>query len=471
MLFNSFDFVFFFLPITWALYQLVRLTWLRPVLLTISGYVFYAWGRPWIALLLFASSTTDFLLGLWMDGTENRRARQGFLLGSLVFNLGLLGTFKYSGWLFANLNGAMTAAGLTWKLPVLTVPLPPGISFYTFQSLAYIIDIYRRKLRAHRHIWDYWSFVAFFPQLFAGPIERAGHLLPQLTHPRKRVNFRAMEWGLFMVLWGLLKKVVVADNMGNLVELCRGNMAVHGAGMVLALAFTVQIYADFSGYTDIARGCARLFGVRLRRNFLTPYFSCSPSEFWQRWHISLSSWIRDYLYIPLGGNRYGALRTVRNVLVTMLLAGLWHGAGWFFIAWGLYHGLLLVLYRLWPLDAWLKSALGDIGKVMAAICFFGLTVAGWVLFYLGSNGTFAEVFFPAYAAAPAVGLGALAYGLCLFALPLVLTDWLGYRKNREFIDLWPHLPPAGKTLLYVLVFYLIVMFGARENHEFIYFRF
>jgi alginate O-acetyltransferase complex protein AlgI len=273
------------------------------------------------------------------------------------------------------------------------------------------------------------------------------------------------------VLWGLLKKVVVADNMGNLVELCRGNMAVRGSGVVLALAFTVQIYADFSGYTDIARGCARLFGVRLRRNFLTPYFSCSPSEFWQRWHISLSSWIRDYVYIPLGGNRCGALGAVRNVLVTMLLAGLWHGAGWFFIAWGLYHGLLLVLYRLFPLDAWLTNAWGSIGKVMAAICFFGLTVAGWVLFYLGSNGTFGEVFFPAHAAVPAVGLGALAYGLCLFALPLVLTDWLGYRKNREFIDLWPHLPPAGKTLLYVLVFYAIVMFGARDSHEFIYFRF
>lgn len=256
-----------------------------------------------------------------------------------------------------------------------------------------------------------------------------------------------------------------------MVELCRDNMSLHGAGVLLIVAFTFQIYADFSAYTDIARGSAKLLGVKLRRNFQTPYFSRNPSEFWQRWHMSLSSWIRDYVYISLGGNRHGVRRTLFNLLATMSLAGLWHGAGWFFIAWGAYHGLLLCLYQVCPFDRWLERAMGKVGRVMAILWMFALVAFGWAMFYLGEIGSFMKVFDPKNPAIPTVSVGDIAYGILLFAAPLIVTDWLGFRKAREFVDLWPHFSEATKLCLYVLFFYGIVMLGARESHEFIYFRF
>jgi len=466
MLFTSCEYLLIFLPSVWLLFLALRFTVLRPVLLTISGYVFYAWGRPWISILLFLSSTVDFLIGLSIDRAVAVRTRRALLTLSLIFNLGLLSIFKYGTWLLTGVNAGLAHFHFHNHIPVPDIILPPGISFYTFQSLAYIIDIYRRKQHAHRRIWDYWSFVAFFPQLFAGPIERAGQLLPQLTHPRRKIHPRMIESGIFMIMWGVFKKLVVADNLGELAQLCHDNKHMAGSGVVLVLAFTFQIYADFSAYTDIARGSARLFGIKLRRNFLTPYFSQNPSEFWQRWHISLSSWIRDYLYVGLGGNRCGRARTITNLLITMSLAGLWHGAGMFFILWGLYHGLLLVMYHVWPLDKWLVRKWGQVGKATSAMVMFALTVIGWRLFYHDADTQFAPSVL-----APAVSLPILLYGLALFASPLILTDVLGYRKQREFVDLWGHLSGLTKTAVYLFIFYATLMFGARDSHEFIYFRF
>jgi len=463
MLFHSFTFLFAFLPLVWLAYMALRNTRLRPFVLIISGYVFYAWGSPWIASLLFLSSTVDFTLGLLMEKADSKRCRRLLLLVSLIFNLGLLAIFKYSSWAFEAVNHVLKLAEVSWQLPVISLPLPPGISFYTFQSLSYIIDIYRRKLHAHKRLADYYAFVAFFPQLFAGPIERAGHLLPQIVHA-PRVHPRMFESGVFLIVWGLFKKLVVADNMANLTELCQANMSLSGAGIVLLLAFTVQIYADFSGYTDIARGCARLFGIKLRRNFLTPYMALNPTDFWRRWHISLSSWIRDYLYVPLGGNRAGKWVTLRNLIITMGLAGLWHGASVYFILWGLYHGMLLALYRLVPIDRLLPAAL-------ARLLMFGFVVLGWGLFYAGSHGSLSRIFFPTEIPAATLPVYALWYGLFLFSLPVALTDWLAFRKHREFSDLWPHFGRWLKVTVLVVLFYGIVLLGARDSHEFIYFQF
>lgn len=471
MYFQSFEYLFCFLPIMWIGYFLTRRTNLRQVVLIIGGYLFYAWGQPWIAWLLFASTSVDFLIGLAMQSTEGIARRRMLLAASLVFNLGLLAVFKYSGWIFAGINALLTSTHITaHRLPVLDLPLPPGISFYTFQSLAYIIDIYRRKIHAHRKALDYYAFVAFFPQLFAGPIERAGQLLPQIVHP-PRIHPRMFETGIFMIVWGLFKKLVVADNMAGLIELTRDHMAVPGATMVLFLAFTFQIYGDFSGYTDIARGSARLLGIKLRRNFLTPYFARNPSDFWQRWHISLSSWMRDYLYISLGGSRQGRLRTLFNLLVTMFLVGLWHGAGKYFIFWGLYHGTLLVLYRVFPIDDWLEKRLKTIGTALSRLVMFAFVAFGWGLFYAGSHGNFKHLFFPSDLPPDAFQGSILWYGLFLFGLPLLVTETLAFRKHREFTDLWPHYSTWLKALVLLVLFYGIIFFGARDSHEFIYFKF
>lgn len=473
MLFQSATYLFVFLPATWILYLWLRHTPLRAIFLTVSGYIFYAWGVPWAVFLLFLSSTVDFLIGLKLHEAKSGAARKMWLIGSIVFNIGLLCFFKYGDWLIGYINLLIGFTGHPFRIPLTGAVLPPGISFYTFQSLSYVIDIYRRQMPAHRKIWDYWAFVAFFPQLIAGPIERAKNLLEQIVHPRRHIHPRMIESGIFLIAWGVFKKLVIADNLANLVQLCRDAPNIPTAGLVLALAFTFQIYADFSAYTDIARGSARMFGIRLRRNFNTPYFAHSPSDFWARWHISLSTWIRDYIYVPLGGNKRGKLMTLRNLLITMFLAGLWHGAGFPYIFWGLYHGFLLVAYRIFPLDAYLRRTLGRPGLWLARLIMFALVAAGWVLFLAGSYPSFENMFSNPKGMPVPEGFDPviLWYGLFVFSWPLLLTDVIGFRKRREFVDLWPHFPAAVKTLLYLGIFYAIVFFGARGNNEFIYFQF
>jgi D-alanyl-lipoteichoic acid acyltransferase DltB (MBOAT superfamily) len=358
VIFHSLDFVVFFLLVTVAYWRLPHgaQNWL----LLVASYVFYGWFEPWFCLLLAGTTVVDWWVALRMDddprrsaeayahpAADEQRRRRRWLLTSLISNLAVLGAFKYFDFFVESVQAGLGALGVQASLPLLQVALPVGISFYTFQSLSYTIDVYRGRLRACRSLRDFALFVAFFPQLVAGPIERAEALVPRVLAPRV-FNLVVARDALVLMAWGFFKKLVIADNVGIIANRVFA-MKDPGFEMLWAgvFAFGVQIYADFSAYTDIARGSARWLGFDLMKNFDHPYLAVSPSDFWRRWHISLSSWFRDYLYIPLGGSRHGLARTLVNVFITFLLSGLWHGAAWNFVLWGAFHGTLLVIERVW----------------------------------------------------------------------------------------------------------------------------
>jgi D-alanyl-lipoteichoic acid acyltransferase DltB (MBOAT superfamily) len=345
MAFNSLRFLFIFLPIVLVVWRLPRHKWVRLVLMIAASYTFYAFAAGWYALLMVVSTTVDYTVGRLLERTEAPGRRKLILLLSLVFNLGLLSFFKYYGFFIDSVNGI---AGHPVLRATLHVILPAGISFYTFQSMGYSIDVYRRDLAPSRSFLEFAAFVSLFPQLIAGPIVRPKVLLPQLASKDPIDNSRLMA-GLMLFTCGLLKKVLLADRLAFYADPILNDMDTFGSvDLWLAMtAFGLQIYFDFSGYTDMARGLARMLGLEFIINFDSPYQADSPSDFWKRWHISLSSWLRDYLYIPLGGNRKGPRRTALNLFLTMLLGGLWHGAGFNFIVWGAFHGLLLLAYHRW----------------------------------------------------------------------------------------------------------------------------
>jgi alginate O-acetyltransferase complex protein AlgI len=509
MRFNSFHYIFIFLPLVLALYRLNRNIFNRNIILIISSYTFYAWGNPYFALLLLSSSLVDFFIGKELHDCNARlevsdeeigtrkiiRKKKVLLICSLAFNLGLLAFFKYWDWLIDMLYMYILYDGqrLLFLIPFKHyINVPPGISFYTFQTLSYTIDIYRRQFSPKGGFFVYLTYVAFFPQLIAGPIERAKDLLPQLARFRKRVSSKVVESAFFLISWGLFKKVVFADNLGSLTDSCKdyitiirpedqATIVLPGVGFILVLAFAFQIYCDFSAYSDIARGTARLFGIRLRRNFLTPYFACNPSAFWKRWHISLSSWVRDYVYIPLGGNRCGNIRNVVNLLLTLFLMGLWHGAGRFFILWGIYHGLLLILYRVLPLDKYLVKIFGTLcGKIFAVLIMFSFTLYGWLIFWARSRKDFMQLsesfwgirFFITNLDKIPDQFYALGYGLLLFTVPIIITELIGFAYKREFVDVYKFLGRRTKVALYFLMFYGALFFGViKQDSDFIYFQF
>ena len=345
MLFNSLAFVLFLPTVVGLFWALPRKA--RVGLLLVSSYFFYGWWDVRFLSLIVVSTATDFVVGKMIHLEERERIRRRWLTASLMVNLGLLGFFKYWGFFVESAAGLLMSVGLEVNPRLLSAALPVGVSFYTFQTLSYTIDIYRRRLAPEPSLLRFALFVAFFPQLVAGPIERAKRLLPQL----RRLPERAadVQWGeaLSLIARGLFRKVVIADGVAPVVNQVLGAPGRFG-GLTIAIAvvgFSLQVYGDFAGYTDMARGVAKLFGVDLIDNFRAPYFSTGFREFWRRWHISLSTWLRDYLYIPLGGSRGSAPGTYRNIMATMLLGGLWHGAGWGFAAWGGLHGLYLVIER------------------------------------------------------------------------------------------------------------------------------
>lgn len=342
MAFNSLRFLFVFLPIVMVGWRLLPRPAAR-VFITVASYAFYAFAAGWYALLMAVSTTVDFTVGILLERETRPARRKLILLVSLAFNLGLLSFFKYFGFFIENVNAL---AGHTVLRSTLDIVLPAGISFYTFQSMGYSIDVYRRDLKASRSLLEFASFVSLFPQLIAGPIVRPSLLLPQLAKNDKPDASRLFD-GMMLFACGLLKKVLVADRLAFWADPILNTPATRGSvELWLAMvAFSLQIYFDFSGYTDMARGLARMLGLEFSINFDSPYHADSPSDFWKRWHVSLSSWLRDYLYIPLGGNRRGPIRTDLNLLATMLLGGLWHGAGFNFIVWGGFHGVLLLLFR------------------------------------------------------------------------------------------------------------------------------
>ena len=344
MLFNSPEFLLF-LPIVFGLYWFVTQRNLKAqnLLLLVASYVFYGWW-DWRFLGLIALSTiVDFLVGIRIEEAPDKARKKRWLWVSLAVNLGILGYFKYANFFIENWISAWQSLGVTMHASTLQVILPVGISFYTFQTLSYSIDIYRGNLKATRDPVAFGAFVSFFPQLVAGPIERATNLLPQITSPRSFTYEQGRD-GMRLILWGMFKKVVVADSCAPYVDMCFDNPeAFSGSTLILgAILFSFQIYGDFSGYSDIAIGTAKLFGFELMTNFKFPYFSRDIAEFWRRWHISLSTWFRDYLYIPLGGSRVSKPKAIRNVFVIFLVSGFWHGANWTFIVWGGIHALLFI---------------------------------------------------------------------------------------------------------------------------------
>ena len=377
VLFHTTQFLDFFLiafAVYWALpFHRARMLWL----LAASCYFYMSWN-PWLILLILFSASVDFVIALRLEKAESPRVRKWLVVLSISVNLSLLAFFKYTNFLLGLAHGAATLAGVRYKARFLDIILPLGISFYTFETISYIVDVYRRRIAPERRVLNYALYIMFFPHLISGPIIRPRDFLTQLARP-KRFDWERLVLGLELVLMGLVKKVLIADRLAKPVDLVFKDPQAFASGAVwlAALAYTGQIYCDFSGYSDMAIGLAHMLGFKLKPNFDMPYLSSSLTEFWRRWHISLSSWLRDYLYIPRGGSRGGKLATYRNLLITMLLGGLWHGADARFVFWGLYHGLWLALERLFPSlggpRSWLSRSLGMARTFLAV-------VVGWVFF-------------------------------------------------------------------------------------------
>jgi alginate O-acetyltransferase complex protein AlgI len=465
MLFNSTDFLLFYLAVL-AVYWGLAVTgaWrLRKVVLLVASYLFYASWSPPFVLLLLATTLVDFSVALRLRAAASARRRRQWILLSLTANLGVLAYFKYGRFLFENVWWAF---GDTSSMPAfLQITLPLGISFYTFQSVSYTIDVYRGVVAPTRSFPDFALYVAFFPQLVAGPIVRAGTFLPQLARSR-RVSSADAERALMLIALGLFKKVVCADVLGEYVDQVFGAIDQHrGLNLLVAIyAYAFQIYFDFSGYSDMAIGLAALLGFHLPVNFHLPYAAQNPSEFWQRWHISLSTWLRDYLYIPLGGNRHGEAWTYRNLMITMLLGGLWHGAAWHFVAWGAYHGLLLVGHRRYLLARPRRET--PLAVLLRRLAMFHLACAGWVFFRAPSLAEsirfFRNLLEPGLVVSPTF-LRALAWSAAALAIHQLVAD---RRPGRVFLES----PPLLQATVYAAVVVLVFLFSP-TSQRFIYFQF
>jgi alginate O-acetyltransferase complex protein AlgI len=375
-LWNAFlEFVVFLVAVVGVYWLLGRRS--QNVFLLIASYVFYGFVNPWLVLLLVAFTGVNFGCAVLQEFRPNHRKL--FMLSSVIFSLSVLGYFKYFNFFISSFVELFNALGGSTFGRSFDILLPIGISFFTFQTIGYAIDVYRHKVAPTKNLIDFAVFVAFFPQLVAGPIERANRLLPQFQRTR-RLKPEAARLALVIMAWGFFKKLVIADQVAVIADRI---FATAEPGLVLlavgTLAFGIQIYADFSGYTDIARGAAKLFGINLSRNFNHPYLARSPREFWRRWHISLSSWFRDYVYVPLGGSHSGHARNLRALLVTFIVSGLWHGASWNFALWGAYHGLLLAGQRYLSLR-FTQPLQGVLGSTLTGIVTFSLVTFGWLLF-------------------------------------------------------------------------------------------
>ncbi len=472
MLFNSLQFAIFFL-IVYSLYLGLNHKWQNRMFFVASSIFYGAWDWRFLSLL-YITSIIDFICGIKIFNSQDIRRRKLFLTLSIVSNMAVLGFFKYFDFFISNLNSLFGFFGIHISIAALRIILPVGISFYTFQAMSYTIDVYRGKLEPTRNLMDFILFVTFFPQLVAGPIERASHLLPQVLKPRKLSLDKFYE-GCYLILWGLFLKMFVADNLARIVNpVFASGPPYEGMKVLVALyAFAFQIYGDFAGYSSIARGLGKCMGFEIMINFNLPYFSTNPSEFWRRWHISLSSWLRDYLYIPLGGNRKGIFMTFRNIMITMFLGGLWHGAKWTFVIWGIYHGVLLVAHRLLiPLFAYIPSSPKNFLTkrawfIIRAIFFFHLTCLGWLLFRAQSMqqvfSMLQSIFFN-FGIVRNTGIKFMASILWL----LIIIQLIQYWKN-DLMFVYKR-SPLITTVIYAIMFYSIAVYST-PGYEFIYFQF
>lgn len=471
MTFTSFVFVAFF-AVFYPLYLLLMGRHrLQNAALLAASLTFYGYWDWRFLFLMIAAASIDYFAARWIEGSDDPRARRRLLIVSLTSNLLVLGVFKYFNFFSQSLHELFALFGQSAPTRTLSILLPIGISFYTFQAMSYVIDVYRRELRAIRRLDDYLLFVVFFPHLVAGPIQRATILVPQVISPR-RILPEQVEAAIPLILWGFFKKLVFADHVSLIADqVFNAHLAHRGADTIIgALAFTVQIYCDFSAYSDIARGLSKLMGFELLLNFNQPYFSVNPSDFWRRWHISLSSWLRDYLYIPLGGNRGGPARTYRNLAITMLLGGLWHGAAWNFIIWGAYQGAILVLYRLTDPRHEESARPGLPGLWWRLPLMFAFTVFGWLIFRARSATQLWEMISGiGFAATP--DTRRLLAGLLACALPLAAIELVQFFRREHDHLVMTKLDPWKRVPVYASLIIVLLYLGARKSSEFIYFQF
>jgi alginate O-acetyltransferase complex protein AlgI len=483
MLFNSFSFVVF-LPIVFILYWFATKGnyKVQNVLLLVASYYFYAcWDYRFLFLLMF-STFLDYYTGLRIDKAESKKYKLFWLWLSISVNLGFLGVFKYYNFFAHSFADALSQLGLQVNPGTIKIILPVGISFYTFHGLSYVIDIYKNRIKHEKSFVNYSVFVSFFPLLVAGPIERATHLLPQIIKKREFNYSRAVD-GMRQILWGVFKKIVIADNCAEYANMIFNNSESYPGSTLLlgAVLFAFQIYCDFSGYSDIALGTARLFGIELLRNFAFPYFSRDIAEFWRRWHISLSSWFRDYVYFPLGGSKGGLWMKIRNTFIIFLLSGFWHGANWTFIAWGALNAFYFLPLMIFGKNRQnieivaYNKLFPSIRETFSIIITFTITVFAWIFFRAESMTHAFHIFDSIFSASlfkmPFLNTkGNLLFLLIILAV-FVLIEWFG-RKGKyalEMIENWKW--RSLRWSFYFLLISIMGMFMQTEETPFIYFQF
>lgn len=482
MLFNSLNFAIF-LPIVFFIYWYATKgnLKLQNILLLISSYFFYAcWDWRFLFLLIF-STLLDYYTGIKMSDAKNQNSKRFWFWLSISINLGFLGIFKYYNFFAESFATALDNIGLSVNPWTLKIILPVGISFYTFHGLSYLIDIYKDRIKAEKNFIDYSVFVSFFPLLVAGPIERATHLLPQIQKKRIFDYTKAVD-GLRQILWGLFKKVVIADLCAEYANQIFNNSADYsGSTLVLgAIFFTFQIYGDFSGYSDIALGTARLFGIDLLRNFAFPYFSRDIAEFWRRWHISLSSWFKDYLYIPLGGSKGGMWMKIRNTFIIFLVSGFWHGANWTFIVWGFLNALYIMPSIIFNtnrnnLEIVAKGKyIPNLKDLFSILITFSLTVFAWIFFRANNIGHaisyISEILSPSLFSIPKFSGMRSALRIIILVAIFVLVEWKGREGQYAIAHLGTKWKRPFRYALYYAIIIAIFWFGGKEQ-QFIYFQF
>jgi alginate O-acetyltransferase complex protein AlgI len=469
MLFNSLEFLVFFVCV-YALYLVLPHRGQNGLLLIASYFFYGCWDYRFLALIAL-STTVDFFLAQKVAAAESDRARKWLLAASMATGLGILGFFKYFNFFVDSAEGLIHAMGFDPGWMRLNIVLPVGISFYTFQSMSYTIDVYRGVLKPTTRYFDYALYVSLFTQLVAGPIERATHLLPQVLNPRS-ITWQGVRLGLWLFGWGLFKKLVIADNAAIIADQVFSGQVEWTAGTALlgVYAFALQIYCDFSGYSDMARGLGFFLGFNIMVNFRNPYFALNPSDFWRRWHISLSTWLRDYLYIPLGGNRKGPRRTYINLMLTMVLGGLWHGAAWTFVFWGLFHGGLLAAHRYIAQRVSAPKDVSAVGKAWRMVGMFHAVCFSWLLFRAESMADVGGLL-AAFMLRPEIPMICWIWiGQLLFlSWPLGLVQIMQERTKDPLAPLRLSLVP--RLTLYAAVMFMLITLGNTGHRAFIYFQF
>lgn len=481
MLFNSLDylvFIVFAFVVYWFFFE--KNLKAQNLFLLVISYGFYSWWDYRFLLLLLFSTLLDFVTGLKMAGSLTPGRKKFWFWTSVLINLGFLGFFKYYNFFVDSLTYALARTGVDINPWTLQIILPIGISFYTFHGLSYVVDIYRNRIEPAKNFVEYAVFVSFFPLLVAGPIERATHLLPQIQRPRV-FQYKFASDGMRLILWGLFKKVVIADNCASFVNAIFANYSEASRGQLIlgAVFFAAQIYGDFSGYSDMARGSAQLLGIELLTNFRTPYFARDIAEFWRRWHISLTTWFRDYVYVPLGGSKTGRWLSVRNTVIVFLISGFWHGANWTFILWGAINALYFLPLLLFDQNrkhlnsvaqsSWLPS-LTELAQMATT---FSLTCFAWIFF---RSDTVTDAFrYLGYIVAPAPGPGLTKINigtdlLMMLCAILIFFEWIFRHEATPFANLQRYRFLRYAT--YTIVIFCIVFYGAYfDPQSFIYFQF